>query len=312
MGITHLRSIDVSATDPRELRRFYEDTWGLERVPGDDQADGRTGDTRIELRAQGREHHVLALVTGPGHTLEQIGLGAATTQDVDALAERLRTHRAKIEFGPAPTPQGYTVRFRDPEGRLVEVSADRTEHEAPSTRTDGPDRLSHIVLNCPDLPASRAFYVDVLGFEISDTYENDQMVFLRCNTQHHCVVLAPGEWASLNHVAFEVRDVDQVMRALGRMRRAGFDTIWGPGRHGPGGNVFCYFQDPAGNVIEYTAELIEVGDDWVAQAWPRTQENADVWGTSGGITPDVVRAMANPPASPPADSPATPSTGGPR
>ena len=48
------------------------------------------------------------------------------------------------------------------------------------------------------------------------------------------------------------------MRALGRMRRAGHDTIWGPGRHGPGGNVFCYFIDPAGNVIEYTAELIEL------------------------------------------------------
>jgi catechol 2,3-dioxygenase-like lactoylglutathione lyase family enzyme len=179
---------------------------------------------------------------------------------------------------------------------LIEVSATVPEHTEHAARSFGPDRLSHIVLNSVDLPSAKEFYTTVLGFTVSDTYENDLMVFLRCNSLHHCVVLAPGEWTSLNHVAFEVRDTDEVMRALGRLRKAGFDTIWGPGRHGPGGNVFCYFLDPAANVIEYTAELVEVGDDWAAKEWPRTQENADVWGTSGGITAEVARAMANPPS----------------
>ena len=58
--------------------------------------------------------------------------------------------------------------------------------------TYGPDRLSHVVLNCTDLAASKEFFLDVLDFRISDTYENDQMVFLTCNDVHHCVVLAPG------------------------------------------------------------------------------------------------------------------------
>lgn len=33
-----------------------------------------------------------------------------------------------------------------------------------------------------------------LGVEISDRYENDLMIFMRCNSQHHCLVLAPGQW----------------------------------------------------------------------------------------------------------------------
>ena len=286
-GITHLRSIDISAADPAALRGFYEDVWGLGRVSASPE--------RIELRARGSEHHVLGLVAGAGHSLERIELGMSSPADVDALAVRLREHGTAIESGPATGPNGYSVVFSDPEGRRIEVGTGGPEHTKPPRQMTGPDRLSHIVLNSVDLPTSKAFYVDVLDFAVSDTYENDLMVFLRCNAQHHCIVLAPGEWTSLNHVAFEVQTTDDVMRALGRMRKAGFDTIWGPGRHGPGGNVFCYFLDPAGNVIEYTAELIEVDDHWVAQAWPRTQENADVWGTSGGLTPDVLRAMANPP-----------------
>ena len=190
---------------------------------------------------------------------------------------------------------GYATQFRDPEGRLIEVSAEVAEHVTETARPFGLDRLSHIVLNSVDIPASKDFYTGLLGFQISDCYENDQMVFLRCNNLHHCIALAPGRWTSVNHVAFEVASADEAMKALGRLRKAGYDTIWVPGRHGPGGNVFCYFTDPVGNVIEYTAELLEVDENWQPHSWACTQENADVWGTSGGSTPEVIRAMSNPP-----------------
>lgn len=290
--ITHLRSIAISAQDPAQLLPFYEQTWGLERV-----ADGADG--AILLRARSPEHHVFTLAPGDGHSLDLISLGASSSAAVDEIVARVRAAGGEVEQPPAPSSApggGYRAIVRDPEGRRLEISADVAEHTEAPTRDYGPDRLSHIVLNSTDLETSKNFYLDVLGFRISDWYENDQMIFLSCNELHHCIVLAPGEWTSLNHVAFEVASADEVMRALGRMRKAGFDTIWGPGRHGPGGNVFCYFVDPVGNVIEYTAELLILSDDWQAHSWERNQENADVWGTSGGIGPDIIAAMANPPA----------------
>ena len=290
--VTHLSSIDISVEDPSALLEFYESTWGLRKI-------ATTESGEILLRAAGAEHHVLTLVPGGDHSLKRIGLGAAGREAVDHLASRLKEAGVPIISGPAERDAilggGYGITFLDPEGRRIEVAAEAATHRE-MKETPGPDRLSHIVLNSVNLAASKDFYVDVLGFRVSDYYEHDQMIFLSCNTVHHCIVLAPGEWTSLNHVAFEVESADEVMHSLGRMRKAGFDTIWGPGRHGPGGNVFCYFVDPAGNVIEYTAELLEIGDDWEPQVWARTPENADVWGTSGGITPEVIRAMSNPPA----------------
>ncbi|MGP3533651.1 VOC family protein [Microbacterium sp. RD1] len=295
MSITHLRSAAISATDPDSLLHFYEETWGLTSV-------SRTDDGAIHLRANGPEHHVMSLVPGDGHSLELIGLGASSREYVDELAEKLRVGGTEIVAGPAERDPllggGYGVTFFDPAGRRVEVSHGLVEHDL-LNRDLGPDRLSHMVLNSPTKwqKASWDFYVEVLGFSVSDLYENDKMIFLRCNELHHCLVLSPNPWISLNHIAFEVESGEEVMKSLGRMRKAGFDTIWGPGRHGPGGNVFAYFIDPVGNVIEYTAELLEIDEAWEPHVWARTPENADVWGTSGGITPEVVEAMKNPPAS---------------
>ncbi|RSN20575.1 extradiol ring-cleavage dioxygenase [Amycolatopsis sp. WAC 04169] len=283
--ITHLRSVEIHVTNPAELLSFYEDVWGLAVV--------EETDDRIRLRGRGTEHHVLTLATGEEHRLGGISLAADGERGIAKLTDRLRGEQVELL-----STSDTRVEFLDPEGRRIEVACGLSEHTAPSPKAHGPDRLSHVVLNSVDLAAAKDFYTRVLGFEVSDTYENDQMVFLRCNSLHHCVVLAPGKWTSLNHVAYEVRDTDEVMKALGRLRKAGFDTVWGPGRHGPGGNVFCYFLDPAGNVIEYTAELLEVGDDWVPGEWARTPENADVWGTGGGITPAVIEAMSNPPREP--------------
>src|SRR5437016_1800974 len=82
------------------------------------------------------------------------------------------------------------------------------------------------------------------------------------NRTNHCIAYARGGFSSLNHIAFEMADLDGVMRGIGRMRDAGFPAVWGPGRHGPGNNLFGYFIGPHGGVIEYTAEVAEVGDDY--------------------------------------------------
>ena len=84
------------------------------------------------------------------------------------------------------------------------------------------------------------------------------------------------------------------MRASGRMMDAGFAIGWGPGRHGPGNNVFTYFVDPFGFVIEHTADVLQVDDhyrvggpeDWT---WPKGR--SDQWGIAPPKTSECKAAQ---------------------
>jgi catechol-2,3-dioxygenase len=140
----------------------------------------------------------------------------------------------------------------------------------------------------------RDFYIRYLGFELADWYEKDVFFFLRCNEQHHCVGLEQGDNSSLNHVAFLLDDLDAMMRFAGHMANLGIAPLWGPGRHGPGGNCFCYFEDPAGYVLEVTAELISIpsGAQWVPKEWQLNPANANVWLT-GGRPARAIQLMSN-------------------
>src|SRR5499427_4494755 len=81
-------------------------------------------------------------------------------------------------------------------------------------------KLGHVVLNVRDVERSARFYAEVLGFEISDVYPEEMvpggMVFLRCNPDHHGIALVgsltePAKNSDLNHVAFEVATLDEVL-----------------------------------------------------------------------------------------------------
>jgi hypothetical protein len=73
--------------------------------------------------------------------------------------------------------------------------------------------------------------------------------------------------------------------------------MWGTGRHGPGSQVFNYFIEPSGYVVELIADGAEVLDDaaWEVQVWERKPEAMDLWGTAGFPSPAIRTAMAGVP-----------------
>ena len=193
-----------------------------------------------------------------------------------------------FEQGP---PAIRSITFCDPalsEQRLVEGPEGEIyrivpkEETAPlSSHPDRPQRLSHVVLNSADVDAAERFATSKLGFRVSDRTRH--MTFLRCNRVHHCIAYARAGYASLNHVAFAMANVDGVMRGIGRLRDAGYPCVWGPGRHGPGNNVFGYFVGPHDGLIEYTAEVSEAGDDYKVggpEDWKWPAGRIDHWGVS--------------------------------
>jgi 2,3-dihydroxy-p-cumate/2,3-dihydroxybenzoate 3,4-dioxygenase len=120
-------------------------------------------------------------------------------------------------------------------------------------------RLGHVVFNVRNYAAAHRFWVEQLGFAISD-HVPGKIAFLRCypNPLHHTLALLTAPDEGLNHVNFMVSDIDDIGMAMNRMKRAGVPIVFGPGRHLPSGSIFLYFLDPDGMTAEYSFGMEEI------------------------------------------------------
>ena len=252
------------------------------------------------LRAASPEHHILSLHPADRTGLHHLAFSLDGREAVDAAATELERRGTTLVAQPDDLDEpggGYGLRFLDPENRCIELSAGVAEHpNGWSTRKVGPRRLCHVGLNTPWFDQIVEFYTDFLGFRVSDWIE-DQMVFLRCGRRHHVIVFNRADHTSVNHVAYAMANVDDVMKGVSKLRALGQDPDWGPGRHGPGNNIFCYYKDPAGYVVEFSSDLEYIEDEAMHEpaVWRRVPETSDLWGTAGPPSPDVRKAMAGDP-----------------
>ena len=282
--VIDLQYVAHAVPDLAAERKFYGQTWGLTEVG---EKDGK-----VYFAAEGSTHPFVIRLRQDGEKkTDLIAFGAASRADVDAIFAQAMAVGAKpiAQPGPAEGPAGgYAARFFDPEGRALEVVCDTQRRVARKLNVGEsiPVGLSHVVLHSPDMGRLMKFYQDVLGFKLSDSIAKF-MLFLRCNSAHHRLAILPGKPA-LNHVAFDVSSVDEMMRGLRRLTEQGVTLSWGPGRHTAGNNTFTYYLTPNGNAVEYTSDLEEVDEaTWVPTAYEMRPGLVDQWGTGRIIMGNV-------------------------
>jgi len=278
-----LRSVELRVPQAAAAAQFLEEVWGLFPVGA---AGAKSGGTRF-FRGTGDHPYILSITDAKAPGVAAITLAGAPDEIMQAKARASRANaraRPVAEFDAPGGGEGFIV--QGPEGQIYQLIAE-TARPAPLQDRDKPIQVTHAVVNAVSREESERFAVEVLGFKVSDRTRH--MTFVRCNRKHHSLAFAHAEAASLNHIAFEMEDIDAVMRGIGRMRDAGFQIAWGPGRHGPGNNVFGYFIAPFGAIVEYTSEVSEVDDRYKVggpEDWKWPAGRIDHWGVS---TKDVAR-----------------------
>lgn len=284
--VSGLRSVHLQVPDPGKGLDFYTRIWGL--VPAAEK------DGVQFLRGIGDDPYLVALSSGETAIIE-ITYRADPATDLAALRERMIASGASDATGIGPRPDhggGIGFTLRDPAGRRIGIVQGDQRPAPLENDFHRPVRLAHTNINCAAIDRDIAFHEEGMGMVLTD--RSAAMAFLRCNSDHHAVVLAEAKVDTLNHVSFLHDDYDQMMRAGGKMCDAGFPIGWGPGRHGPGDNVFLYFVDPFGIVIEHTSEVLQVDDsyavggpaDWV---WPHGR--VDQWGVCPAKTSECKAAQ---------------------
>lgn len=274
-GLTaaRLASVRFNTTNLSNQAQFYNDRWGLEPSESHDGA--------IYMRAEGPKHHVLSLHESDVSGLRSMVFEVPRHEDLQRLQDRLLDAGVTVlcpittdfEVG---TDRGMSC--LDPDGNVVEiVTGFANSTGAYGHRDIKPQDVNHVVLESSDPARLERFYIDLLGFRMTERI-NGIISFYACNTNHHTVAIAQSRDGEngLNHVAFELTDWEAWARALYYAGERGITRVAGPGRHGPGNNLFCYYRDEDRNVVEYTTEIEKV-DDNAPPIFHDDPSQFDVW-----------------------------------
>jgi catechol 2,3-dioxygenase-like lactoylglutathione lyase family enzyme len=269
-----LRSVELEMPASAAAVAFMHDVWGL--LPAG------TRSRTAYLRGTGDHPYLLAISEASAPAIASITF-AGSAGELDAIHARivaagLPAPARVAEFDDPGGGAGFVVRGAEGQPYRFVTEGVRAE---PLAYRDKPIQLTHVVLNALERDDCAKFAIDALGFKLAD--RTKIMTFVRCNRSHHALAFVHAERCSLNHIAFEMTDIDAVMKNIGRLRDLGLQPAWGPGRHGPGNNVFAYFITPFGASMEYTAEVQQVDDSYrvgTPDDWKWPPNRIDHWGVS--------------------------------
>lgn len=275
--VTAVRSVTLGVPDLAASRAFYIDIWGL--TPVSERGDA------VYLRGTGPYHHVLALQRHAKPQVLELDLLADDRDAIDVLHRQIGGSGATTRLS-APAMRdapggGYGFSFVDPDGRNVSVLTEDARHADTAPHPDKPAKITHAVLNSPDMAKISTFYAERLGFA-AKTY-NPRMFFMKCNEDHHSLAFANGAASTLNHLAFAMSDVAAVSRGAKRLMAHGYPMGWGVGQHAAGEDVYAYFEGPEGGGIEYITK--------VPPGWLGSSDNTENWDVALRPTEKQAAAM---------------------
>jgi catechol 2,3-dioxygenase-like lactoylglutathione lyase family enzyme len=280
MALHRLTSITMGVPNVNETAAYYEE-FGLTR------GSGSSDEIWFTTRDGGRQ---LRIVYAATRRLVDLHVGADDLDDLARAAGNLNRLGIDVRNGP-----GSISAVEEATGTRAYLEVAERFHQAPQTATgyNGPGRhdrvglrapgvlradkvlprkLGHAVLGSTDFEMTRTFFVDGLGFKVSDHIKGAG-TFMRCSTDHHNVLVLQAPVSFLHHTSWQVDDIDDVGRGAFAMLEGNPERhVWGLGRHYAGSNFFWYLKDPAGNFSEYYSDMDCIADD---QLWtPQDLEGA--------------------------------------
>lgn len=151
-------------------------------------------------------------------------------------------------------------------------------------------RLGHVVLQSTRYRRALDWYLETLGMIVSDflyfegqRHRGPTMSFIRCDrgsepTDHHSLAMTLGPSNRYVHSAYEVADLDTLAAGGEYLLGEGYHRSWGIGRHIQGSQIFDYWRDPDGFLVEHYSDG-DVFDSTLEPGWaPMTASGLAQWG----------------------------------
>lgn len=301
-----IKTLKFGVEDLEKSQKYLND-FGLKSIPSDIQGTLQyTLNNGSSVYVFDINDERLPPAFEEGSTLREVTWAVNRKQDIERLAENLKDQPGfeyKNGIVKCQDPNGMMLVFEE---KILKPAEDvtslpvnqygqinRINQPSPVYQKADPVAIGHVVFFTPDLEKVQKFYEDKLGFYLSDAYRG-RGAFMRCAAEgwHHDLFLLKlpnRETTGLNHVAFVVRDIHEVIGGGLNMNRLQWDSFIGPGRHPVSSAYFWYVHSPLGGAFEYYTN-----DDYVTPAWtPRVYDYAlelfTEWAIDGGIDHETRR-----------------------
>ena len=267
-----LHHLALESPDPDRLADFLAATLQMrcERAPG--------GGTVLAGPAR-----LIVVEPGAGAGARHLAYGL----DESARVAELEAHFAGRGIPTEPANSAFleagSFQVSTPDGiaLLFGVPAD------PSPAADGSalsGRLQHAVFRSPEPEPLLSFLVDEAGFVLSDRVEDETQEltagFVRSDPEHHSFAAFRASRPAFDHYALEADGWNDLRDWADHFADLRIPIWWGPGRHGPGNNLFLMIRDPDGIRIEISAEMEHMELDVPHRVWPQEERTLNLWGTA--------------------------------
>ena len=204
---------------------------------------------------------VLRLAEATGHRVRPLPetLGGVSVDLVDPSGIAVRVVSGTHVLEPLPGQRPHEFNFGHDLRR-----ANTTQR--PPREPARVQRLGHVVLQTTKYRQALDWYLQHLGLIVSDFmyYEGQRergpvMSFIRCDrgptpADHHTLAMALGPSNRYVHSAYQVCDLDAIAAGSQYLKTRGYHHSWGIGRHIQGSQIFDYWRDPDGFLVEHYAD----------------------------------------------------------
>ncbi|MDH7798312.1 MULTISPECIES: VOC family protein [unclassified Beijerinckia] len=215
------------------------------------------------LLTSNTRHAELVLHQAGANEVHRIGLEARSAEAVEEVEKRVKAEKLRILSDKPSLPAiERAVTFSSSEGHIIEVHTPMA--------TDRPQRyvgagihpryLDHVNLAAQDPERIVGELNRTLGLLLSERTRGYELAWMRAGDgRHHTVGVLKGR-SGIHHYSWEFADFADFKRLGDVLDSLDRVLAWGPGRHGAGDNIFSYYVDASGFMVECTAEMEVIAD----------------------------------------------------
>ena len=265
-----LHHLEIQSSNPERLSNFYSNIMDM-------KIDKLSSD---KFLCDGPSRKII-ITLGKDKTLSHAGMVCRNENNLNGFKDFLNQKELKLKDYNSELYKPGSFSVEDPDKNVICFGVLKDKSTASLNGIHAP--LQHLTFASEDVVSFQNFYENKLGFQVTDRVVKNNGELATCfttsNHEHHTIACFKSSKKGMDHHSYEAGDWNHIKGWCDHFASNNIKLVWGPGRHGPGNNLFVFIEDIDGNWIEISAELETVHGRPVKN-WPQEERTLNLWGNA--------------------------------